>query len=197
VAAENRVVYANKCCPGLVVQIAVYFNDMEIDSFQRRMKIVGVEEARRLSQAELEGWHILSIIGRKKEPLSFPGARSMKSLYFDDVEADCPEDGEFAASPKDIQEALSFSRGIGDGPLLIHCLMGISRSTALAWIILYDRLMAQPDAVRQSFDIVRKLRPILSPNRRVLRLGVEALVPQGSRRRIMQQFRDCLVELHP
>jgi predicted protein tyrosine phosphatase len=167
------------------------------EPFSLKIKIVGVEEARRLTPAELAVWNILSIVGRKYEPLSFPGARSMKSLHFDDVEADCPEDGEFAATPQDIRVALAFSRGIGDEPLLIHCLMGISRSTSLAWLIIYDKLKSRPDAVRQSFEIVRKLRPILSPNRHVLRLGVDALAPQGSRKKIMLQFRDCLAELYP
>jgi hypothetical protein len=52
------------------------------------------------------------------------------------------------------------------------------------------------DAVRRSFDIVRKLRPILAPNRHVLRLGIKALASTGTRKTIMQQFRECLVELN-
>ena len=52
------------------------------------------------------------------------------------------------------------------------------------------------DAVRRSFDIVRKLRPILAPNRHVLRLGIEAVVPQEGRQAVMQQFGDCLDELN-
>ena len=170
---------------------------MERDSYKQKMKIVGVEEALRLSQAELAAWNILSIRGRMDERLSFPGARSTKSLHFDDVEADCPEDGESAARPQDIRDALAFSRGIGDDPLLIHCFAGISRSTALAWIIIYDKLKGKPEAVRESFEIVRDLRPILSPNRHVVRLGVEALVPKERRKKIMQQFRDCLVDPSP
>ena len=170
---------------------------MGIDLFKRKVKIVGVEEALRLSKAELTGWNILSICSRMEAPLSFPGAKSTKSLHFDDVEDDCPGDKEFAARPEDIQKALEFSRGIDDGPLLIHCHMGISRSTAIAWIIIYDKLKGKPDAVRSSFEIVRKLRPILSPNRHVLRLGVEALAQKGSRKRVMQQFHDCLEEINP
>jgi predicted protein tyrosine phosphatase len=169
---------------------------MDIELFKRKMKIVGVEEALRLSQAELAGWNILSICGRMEAPLSFREARSTKNLHFDDVEGDCPEDGEFAARPEDIQEALAFAREIDGEPLLIHCVAGISRSTALAWIIIYDRLKGKPDAVRQSFEIVRKLRPILSPNPHVLRLGVKALTPKGNRKKIIQQFQDCLAELN-
>lgn len=169
---------------------------MNIDSFKRKLKIVGIEEALRLSRTELAGWNILSICGRMEAPLKFRGAKSTKTLHFDDVEDDYPEEGQFAARPEDIQEALAFAREIDDEPLLIHCVAGISRSTALAWIIIYDKLQGKPDGVRQSFEVVRKLRPALSPNPHVLRLGVEALIQKGSRKRIMQQFRDCLAELH-
>ena len=160
------------------------------------MKIVGLEEVWRLSPTQLAGWNILSIRGRMHAALSFPGAASAKTLHFDDVEADCPETGEFAATAADIQAAIEFSREIGDEPLLVHCAAGVSRSTAIAWIIIYDKLKREPDAVRRSFDIVRRLRPILSPNLHVLKLGVEALIPNTSRKKIVQQFQDCLDELN-
>jgi len=177
---------------------AAVAEEMHVDLFKQKIMIIGVAKALGLCPAELAGWNILSICGwRHERPLSFPGARRTKTLYFDDVE-DCPEDGESAARPEDIQTALAFSREIEDEPILIHCSAGISRSTAVAWIILYDKLRAQPPpeaAVRQSFDIVRKLRPILAPNRHVLRLGIEALVPGKSRKAVLQQFHDCLIEL--
>ena len=50
--------------------------------------------------------------------------------------------------------------------------------------------------VRRFFESVRQLRPMLSPNPHVLRLAVEALTTKGSRKRIMQQFQDFLVELN-
>lgn len=194
---ERWAVHVNKSCSVLAGRIAVDSTFMDIDSIKQKMKIVGVEEARRLSPAELAGWNILSIRGRLNKPLDFPGALKSKSLHFDDVQEDCPEDGEFAARLEDIQDALAFSRAIGDEPLLIHCVAGISRSTAIAWIIIYDKLKEKPDAIRQSFEIVRKLRPILLPNRHVLKLGVEALAPPESRKEIMRQFHECLVELNP
>ena len=52
-------------------------------------------------------------------------------------------------------------------------------------------------SVRRSFKSVRQLRPMLSPNPHVFEVGgVEALTTKGSRKRIMQQFQDCLVELN-
>jgi hypothetical protein len=64
---------------------------MHIESLNQKMMIVGVEEARRLTPAQLAGWSILSIRARMKEgPLNFPGARRTKSLHFDDVDGDYP-----------------------------------------------------------------------------------------------------------
>src|ERR1039458_3575329 len=119
-AAEGQFMWT-KVVLGCLCKIPAYSSGMDIDSLKRKLKIVGIEEVRRLSQAELAGWNILSIRDRMSEPLSFPGARSRKSLHFDDVEADYPEDAQFAARLEDLQAALAFSRGIEDEPLLIHC----------------------------------------------------------------------------
>jgi predicted protein tyrosine phosphatase len=170
---------------------------MGICSLNQEIKICGVEEVNCMSRRDLTGWNVLSIRSRANDPpFSLPWPSRTKILYFDDVERDWPGDGEFAAKLADIRDALEFSRSIRNEPLLIHCRAGISRSTAIAWLIILDKLIEKPDAVRQSFDIVRKLRPCLSPNRHVLRLGVEALDLNEHRDSIMQQFRECLDELN-
>jgi predicted protein tyrosine phosphatase len=169
---------------------------MFVASLNQSVVVVGLDEVFRLPANELSGWNILSIRGRMNErPLNFPAARRVKTLHFDDVEAD-HSDYLFAATPKDIEDAIAFGREVGEEPLLIHCHAGISRSTAAAWIIIWDKLKNEPDAVQLSFDIVRKLRPILLPNRHVLRLGIEALAPKETQKRILQQFQECLVELN-
>ena len=171
---------------------------MNIELFKRTLRIASVEEAVRMSPGELSDWHILSIRGRLNElPLNFPGARSVKTLHFDDVEADYPEDHLFAARPEDIEAALGFARDVGEESLLIHCYAGISRSTAIAWLIVYDKMKEQPDAVRVAFDIVRQLRPILCPNRHVLRLGIKSLAAKEERPGLHKQFKDCLEEVDP
>lgn len=164
---------------------------------KQRIAVLGIDEALRLNQPELARWNIRSIRGRLNElPLDFPDARKVKTLHFDDGEADYPEEHLFAARVEDIEEALAFAHEVGEEPLLIHCFAGISRSTAIAWIIVWDKLKDKPDAVRRSFDIVRRVRPILLPNRHILRLGVEVLAPEGSRKMLMQQFQDRLIELN-
>jgi len=170
---------------------------MDPATYYDKLMIVGLDEVLQLPAAMLRDWNILSIRGRLNElPLNFPGARSVKTLHFDDVESDYPDEHLFAATPSDIQHALAFAREIGDAPLLIHCHAGISRSTAVAWIIIWDKLKPKPDSVGQAFDIVRRARPILLPNRHVLRLGIAALAPKETQKSIMQEFQGCLAELN-
>jgi predicted protein tyrosine phosphatase len=166
-------------------------------SLNQSVMIVGLDEVFRLPTTELSDWNVLSIRARRNErPFDFPEARRVKTLRFDDVEVDYPEENLFAAKPKDIEDALAFGREVGDEPLLIHCQAGISRSTAVAWIIIWDKLKSKPDSVGQAFDIVRKVRPILLPNRHVLRLGVEAIAPKETQQKILQEFHRCLAELN-
>jgi predicted protein tyrosine phosphatase len=176
---------------------AIKFNGMYIESLRQKMRIESQEEVCRMNPIQLQGWNILSITGCMDRGLilDFPGAKRVRSLYFDDVVVNNPEKGFMSATVSEIQEAIGFSHEVGDEPLLIHCHAGISRSTAMAWIIVYDKLKQKPHAVRRSFEIVRKVRPILRPNLRVLRLGVDVLVPARNRSRIIQEFQDCLAEL--
>ena len=121
----------------------------------------------------------------------------MCSLYFDDVEEDFPDKNLYAAKIEDIQKAIVFSRELGQQPLLIHCYAGISRSTALAWLIIFDKMRAQRFPVRRSFVILRRLRPFLMPNRHILQLGVEILIGDSTaQQRMWREITECLDSLY-
>jgi predicted protein tyrosine phosphatase len=169
---------------------------MYIELLDQDLTIASHEEALLLHERGHAQWNVLSISDKVvlKRP-RFPDARRVTHLLFDDVEADSQVDGHYAATPDDVRTAISFAREIGNEPLLIHCYAGISRSTAIAWLIAYDRLKDRPDAVRRAFEIVRELRPMMHPNRHVLMVGLEVLVPKGERAEVEQLFLECLSEL--
>jgi predicted protein tyrosine phosphatase len=169
---------------------------MYIELLDQDLTIASHEEALLLHQNGHAKWNVLSISDKiALERPYFPNAQRVMNLFFDDVETDSPPDCHYAATPEDIQLAISFAREIGNEPLLIHCYAGVSRSTALAWLIAYDRLKERPDAVRRSFEIVHELRPAMRPNRHILTLGIELLVPAPDREEIQQLFLECLGEL--
>ena len=74
-----------------------------------------------------------------------------------------------------VQQALTFAREI-NGPLLVHCRAGVSRSTAIALAILADRLDAGNE--RQACEWLRQAYPQAQPNRLVVFL-VDELLGRG------------------
>ena len=74
--------------------------------------------------------------------------------------------------PEHVQQALAFARGT-DGPLLVHCRAGVSRSTAIALAIAADRLGAGNE--RKACKGLRQKYPQAQPNRLVVFLADEIL----------------------
>jgi predicted protein tyrosine phosphatase len=168
---------------------------MRVASLNQKLIILGQDELLSLPSAFLSDWSVLSITGRGTNKLYLPEAKAICRLHFDDVEKDAPETDHFAATEADIEKGIGFARQVGNDHLLIHCYAGISRSTAMAWIIIWDKLRDKADAVRLSFGIVRQIRPILLPNRHVLMLGINLLAPERARDDIVRQFQACLRQL--
>ena len=72
-----------------------------------------------------------------------------------------------------IQQALAFAQEI-DGPLLVHCRAGVSRSTAVTLAIAADRFSAGNE--RQVCEWLRQTYPQAQPNRLVVWLADELLM---------------------
>jgi predicted protein tyrosine phosphatase len=138
-------------------------------------------------------WHVLSVCGSDSVPEApcFADALSVEQLFFDDITKD--NNGFVAARQWQVKRAIQFARRIKREPLMIHCHAGISRSTALAWIILFDPMRNTLNAVSRSYHIVRHVRPCLSPNPHVLQLGINCLYSDPDQRvRMFRQFQAFL-----
>ncbi|PCH82615.1 MAG: tyrosine protein phosphatase [Hyphomicrobiales bacterium] len=134
-----------------------------------------VKEAARISGAT----HMLTLLGKEQKvsrPDSIPASQHLH-LSFSDVTE--PTEGFVAASASDIEQLIEFVtvQWKADTPLLIHCWMGISRSTAGAFIALCAN---QPH--RSEFVLARALRsasPSASPNRRLVEFADKFLGRDG------------------
>ncbi|ONH84237.1 hypothetical protein APZ41_005340 [Roseomonas mucosa] len=96
------------------------------------------------------------------------------------------------AERADVENALTFARAAGRDRLLVHCNVGVGRSTAVALAILADRL--GPGHERQALDEVLRLRPQAVPNLRVLALADEALRRDGELVRVVQAWEETKPE---
>ena len=81
-------------------------------------------------------------------------------LCFDDIVT--PEGGWILPKETHVYRALSFSDGLGDGSLLIHCHAGISRSSGIALAIIAKGL--GPGKEKQAFKELEKINPNCQPN---------------------------------
>lgn len=125
--------------------------------------------------------HVLSILDPGfPDPDAFGafGEHERLELRFHDIVDETP--GMLLAQREDIAALLRFGRDLSrekGAHLLVHCHMGISRSTAAMGLILAQ---ARPD--RPALDAlaeVRRIRPRIWPNLRVIELGDAELGRRG------------------
>lgn len=97
-------------------------------------------------------------------------------LHVDDITEHLP----YYVAPKarHVEELLDFARDWGgNGPMVVHCWAGISRSTAAAFASL---CLVNPDVPEVAIArALRRASPTAQPNRLIVRLADEALGRKG------------------
>jgi len=148
-----------------------------------KITICGIDELVDHSDAKVT--HVLSILDpATPEPDAFGayGEHAKLELRFHDViEANVP--GYDSPQPHHIEALLEFGRDLigrppGEAHLLVHCHMGISRSTAAALLLLAE---ATPD--RPAGEMMAEIADVRSkawPNLRMIEIGDEMLGLKGS-----------------
>ena len=108
-----------------------------------------------------------------------------------------PQDGQTHATPADVDAILSYGRTLKTqhvDHLLIHCHMGISRSTATAII-----LMAQdnPGREAEAFAHLKAIRPFSWPNSRMIGMADAMLDRKGALLAAMRAHHHGVARRHP
>lgn len=122
------------------------------------LKVTGFDDVARLVAL---GWptHIISVVTRDM-PAYGPHHLQVR---VDDIIRPVP--GLILPDPSDVARVLEFTADIGAGDrLLVHCVSGINRSTAVAIGVLIQHSIPYGAAYRQ----VAALRPNLEPNRLII-----------------------------
>jgi len=97
-------------------------------------------------------------------------------LHVDDISQ--PIAGYIAPNAQHVARLLEFARAWGgQGPMVIHCWAGISRSTAAAFITLCELNPETPEQLIA--ELLREASPTAYPNRLMIRLGDKALKRAG------------------
>jgi predicted protein tyrosine phosphatase len=100
---------------------------------------------------------------------------------------DAPQPGLIAPDAETVDRLLAFGAGWRkDGPLLVHCWFGISRSPAAAFILLCAADPARPE--REIALALRHAAPEASPNRLLVALADDRLGREGRMRQAIAEI---------
>jgi predicted protein tyrosine phosphatase len=123
--------------------------------------------------------HLLSIINHHaipETPVAIPASQHAK-ISVNDI--DRPLAGLIHPNAEHCEAVLKFARAWNGGaPLIVHCLAGISRSTAAAFIALCDLNPDVPELVVARR--IRALSPTASPNKLLVAVADDLLGRRGN-----------------
>ena len=123
--------------------------------------------------AEQAPSHVISMLGDKAFP-ALPGTEHLK-LRFHDI--DQPQDGLLTPAEAAVRDLLDFTaQWPGQRPLVVHCLLGISRSPAAGLAVMCQRNLGREAACT---DAMTRAAPGIRPNRAVLALADDLLGCDG------------------
>jgi predicted protein tyrosine phosphatase len=148
-----------------------------------KITICGIDELGEHSDAKVT--HVLSILDPETpEPDAFGafGAHAKLELRFHDVIEENVA-GYDSPQPHHIEALLEFGRDLisqppGEAHLLVHCHMGISRSTAAALLLLAEATPDRP--AREMMAEIAEVRAKAWPNLRMIEIGDRMLGRNGS-----------------
>lgn len=125
-----------------------------------------------------------------------PGINNEIFRFHDIIE---PKEGMTAPTEKDVEGILRFgsvhSPEHGAGHLLVHCHMGVSRSTAAMLMLMAQRFPDLPaDAL---FEKLREIRSIAWPNSTMISMADDALGRRGRLVEALRRHYGVQLNVHP
>ena len=153
---------------------------MSLTTLPFNITICGLSELRMHRDARVS--HVLSILDPEfPAPTAFDdyGAHARLELRFDDIINE--QEKLRAPQIEHVEALLAFGAGLEKEPnahLLVHCHMGISRSTASTALLVAQ---AAPDMAPENiFNELLKIRPQIWPNLRIIEMGDARLGRNGT-----------------
>ncbi|WP_298263763.1 tyrosine phosphatase family protein [Acidocella sp.] len=162
-----------------------------------KITICGLAELRQHRDARVS--HVLSILDPEfPAPTAFAdyGAHKRLELRFDDIIHE--QEMLRAPQPAHVEALLKFGAGlerVTEAHLLVHCHMGISRSTASTALLVAQAAPAMPPD--EIFAALHKIRPQIWPNLRIIEMGDEKLGRNGTMVAALRQLYRRQIEADP
>ena len=161
-----------------------------------RLSICGLDELPDFARADVS--HVVSILDpTTPDPavLKTYGPHLHVTYRFDDVIREIP--GFVPPMPHDVERILAFGENLHHQAvrhLLIHCHAGVSRSTAMAAILMAQ---AKPGQEEGAFAFIRQIRPRSWPNSRMIDFADSLLGRGGEVKAALARHLEHITRSHP
>ncbi|MCG3148939.1 MAG: hypothetical protein PCFJNLEI_02391 [Verrucomicrobiae bacterium] len=154
---------------------------MFIEELGRHLAVCSLAELERMLKMDARFWNVVSIREPHiPRPPSLRYAKRFHEVIFDDLER---IDYQVASTPPRSEHIAGIFRFVDahpSEPILIHCLAGLSRSTAVTLAVIIRGLFREEQSattiapvVARAVEILLRLRPQARPNALVLQFGLE------------------------
>lgn len=169
---------------------------MFIEEIGRHLSVSSVSELEASMEMDKEFWNVVSIRGlNMPRPTFLRFARQFHEVLCEDV------DGVDATVPsrplrtEDVVGIFNFVDAHPGEPVLVHCLMGISRSPGVALALILRGMIANgwnaeetTPLVARAVDLLLQIRRKARPNALFLRLCLEQFLPQKQTDALMAEL---------
>jgi predicted protein tyrosine phosphatase len=165
---------------------------MILPPLSRHLAVCSLSEVQRFLDMDKNFWHVISIRDTTRLRLQLMQAKKVRPFYFDDAEV--VEEGSkwiviSAAQAAEIWQAMDADPA---APLLVHCVAGLSRSTAVAASIiaraLHDAGLPLKSIAPETVERLLTIRPPACPNGMGLLRMLEQVLPAEAARQIAQEI---------
>lgn len=165
---------------------------MFIECIQRHLGVCAYKDLGGFAKTDPKFWNLISLLGPEAPDPRKDGFRGHHRACFHDTGSSGAANNTLA-NQEVMRGVLRFVDERPGEPMLVHCLMGISRSTATALVILLRGALANgtPDPVSTSIDAIFQIRPQAKPNSFVLLTGLRCFLGEAEAYSVLREaYRD-------
>ncbi len=170
---------------------------MFIAYIQRHLAVCSLTELPAFTKRDPKFWNVITLLGPKSPSPARANFRDHHRAHFDDVCAvptTNAELGGVVVKAPTMRGMLKFVDERPSQPILVHCVMGISRSPAAALVFLLRGLVAAGDTnpAVTGLETLLTIRRQARPNPLVLQTGLECFLTEREAKRLTAQVLEKL-----
>lgn len=167
---------------------------MIVECLQRHLAVCAVADLPSFTKRDPKFWNVISLLGPQTPNPVKVNFRDHHRAHFDDVADAKAGTGGTIVNAATMRAVLKFVDDRSGQPILVHCVMGISRSPAAALVLLLRGLISSGEErpAQAAVETLLTIRPIARPNPLVLEIGLQCFLSEGDAKHTTNQVMERL-----